>query len=116
MPHTLSIRKSNKYRAGWGYLDEWEDFGTFEVIARGEDTREPDEDDYCFAFCTHLIVDVQLDQPEPLEKTMQALRDYHSGSSCTHEYDCCGCISTWAAVQHINENRYHVLVSGSRNY
>ena len=113
----LAIRETTRYRAGWAYLDTWQSIGRFTV----EDKTEPDygPDDYNIEeyHQRYMFIRVELDQPEPFERIRNAIRDEFSGSSCQHEYDCCGC---WHRscydVWHLEENLWLARVGAGRNY
>jgi len=100
MEHTLQRRVTHKYRDGWSSMDEWDVLGTARVV-RSYDERlaEDDEDDAG----TVLLVEVKLNDGDPAvanaDTVRRALEDTFAGSSCTHDWDCCGCVSTHARAR-----------------
>jgi hypothetical protein len=113
MSHLLSIRNTRRYADAWRDLDDWTDIGSAKVIS--SHTIEIEEDpEYDEIF---RVVEVDLDQPEPLKIVCQALDATYTNFSCTHDWDCCGC--RWYRVQtttHIEGNRYLVALTSGRNY
>lgn len=45
-----------------------------------------------------------------------ALRSSIAGSRCTHDYDCCGCASTYAAIRIVKRGIFAVQTRTSYNY
>lgn len=72
-----------------------------------------------------LTVD-SIEIPPELERAVEcttrveikrALEDTFGGSGCTHEHDCCGCVSTSVTLVHFHDdNRAWVHLERSRNY
>ena len=112
MNNILEIRKTHRYRDGWSYEDEWEEIGEFEVMARGE--KAYDDESYEEAFTQNLFVHVKSEASE--EDIRRALQNTLSGSSCRHDYDCCGCYSYYAVASPLTRDYWLVKYSGSRNY
>ena len=47
----------------------------------------------------------------------QAIRDTMRTGGCSHDYDCCGCASSYASeVRRISQREYNVVVRTTRNY
>ena len=46
----------------------------------------------------------------------QALRDTLGYSGCTHDYDCCGCVSRYVSVTQTAARTMRVTTNVSRNY
>ena len=112
MSTTLSLRKTRRYVAGWAHEDEWEDIGSFDIVAKSD----PDVDEYDACEGTRVVLFVEVDTDASPEQIRDALHASFSGSSCRHEYDCCGCWSTFATATHINHNLWRVETRSSRNY
>jgi hypothetical protein len=114
----LEIRKTHKYVGTYQHLDEWDYVGTATVTASESET---DHEDPCESTKTTMIVCVEIDRgitrqtDEELVKS--ALRSTFTKSGCAHEYDCCGCWSTYVGeVEKITADRYMVVTRSSRNY
>ena len=108
----LRVRKTQKYRDGWSFLDEWEDIGSYHIKA--ESPKIFDEEDHEDSFHQNLFVRVSSDASH--SDIQRALEQELSGSSCQHEWDCCGCYSYYATARWLSDDLWLVLYSGSRNY
>lgn len=117
---TLSLRKSFGYRAGWAYMDEYQDIGEAHVDhytdAAHENRDENDFSDDGDSRVTYKQVTVKAFKRVSRKKIMQALADSFSHSYCQHEYDCCGCRSYSARARHLWGDTYIVQISSSCNY
>lgn len=113
MPYTIyaAPRLTWRYRDGWAHEDQWGNPQRFKVLAPRV-TRHAEEYDEVDTVLYRVIGDKRADQ----KLQAKALNDYFSGSSCRHEYDCCGCVSTYASVRRVKPGIFSVLVSGTRNY
>lgn len=117
MSHLLSIRNTHGYNDAWRDLDAWTDIGSAKVILSNNIDLDEAGEDPCDPIEIVRLVEVNLDQPEPLQNVYRALDATYTNFSCTHEHDCCGC--RWYRVQtttHIESNRYLVTLTSGRNY
>lgn len=114
MTGALSLRETRTYVGTYQHLDRWLDIGSYKVLA--ESTVDGDEDDYCEPQTTTMLVCVQTDEPQPVERVERALDDTFTQHDCHHEYDCCGCRSYRAQAVHLGAGHYKVTVGSSRNY
>jgi hypothetical protein len=107
----LYERLTHKYNPGWSHLDRHEYAGTVKVLG-GRTTYLAADYDEGDTWLYRVVA------PRTLKGTdlTQALRDSMGGSSCQHEYDCCGCASRHASVKRINPRAYSVRVSTTYNY
>ncbi len=112
---TLERRVTHKYNSGWRNLDEWETMGTVRV-RRGFAELVPDTADDMPG--TVLLVEVELSGEVPVDhKTVEcALQDTFSGSNCTHDWDCCGCVSKYAKATQLGDKEWMLLINYTRNY
>lgn len=116
----LELRKTHKYVGAYQNLDEWETLGSAEITSRI--VRPADEDDYCEPYKHVWYLKVQLDEPQDTPEyensVKQALRDSFTHAGCAHDYDCCGCRSTYVRrVIHLGDSdRFIVIGASSRNY
>lgn len=46
----------------------------------------------------------------------QTLSDHIAGSRCSHDYDCCGCASTYARVRKVKPGVFAVQARTTYNY
>lgn len=116
MAHTLQLRETHKYRAGWSGLDAWAVIGSYTVERRYTEEL-PDDADQDDLPGTLLMVEVTLNAEQAFteDQVRQALRDSLSASGCTHDWDCCGCISSWATATHVKDKKWHVSIGYTRN-
>lgn len=107
---TLSLRLTHKYRDGWSEPDRWLDLGPVRVI-HGRQHYESEDGD----FRSRLFLDAPAGfRPEVIRR---AIASTFSHSDCRHEYDCCGCISTYATdIQRIGRRRWTFSLRGYPNY
>lgn len=115
--HPLDLRITHKYQSGWSHLDKWTTVGTFDVLNRYKPVRDEDASDASDAGSTVLMLNVQPEPDIDTETVRQAIRDTFGGSTCTHEYDCCGCVSNYVAdLARIDDTRWFVQIRHLRNY
>jgi len=116
--HTIALerRLSHKYVGTYKYLDWHKPVGSLTVKVEKWD-RDEDGDDACDPVTTTMVVEVATDEPQPLKLICDAIRDTFSSQGCAHDYDCCGCRSTYTSeVAHIIDNKFYVETHSSRNY
>jgi hypothetical protein len=112
---TLEIRQTRTYVGSYRHLDQWKRVGACQVIQRS--ARVLDEEDPCEPTEILNIVCVEAEPGVRSAEVEQALRDTFSSAGCAHEWDCCGCWSSYAKqVSRLDRDRYQVVVSASRNY
>jgi hypothetical protein len=108
----LYRRLSRKYRDGWSYLDGEEFVGTATTLDQHSETVW---DEGYESFKGSYTVIVSGDAPAAF--VCEAIRDTFGGSSCTHDYDCCGCWSSHVYdVKLVEPGIFEFSRSGSRNY
>lgn len=114
--HALELRITHKYRDGWRGLDGWNTVGTY-VVRRRFVEQLPDDADQDAEPGTLLMVETRLNgtQAFTVEQVKTALENTLSGSSCTHDWDCCGCVSSYAQADHMGANEWRVLINYTRN-
>jgi hypothetical protein len=106
MSLTLSLRKSHKYTDSYASLDDWDDIGTVDLVSTQSTV---DDSDICEP-TTHIhIINVTSDSDKKdIEK---ALSNSFSHSGCSHEYDCCGCTSTYTdTIKHIHDDIWEITL------
>ena len=120
MKITLERRLSHGYRDGWSYLDRWEVVGTAERVTSytgGEVAGG--EEDHCWRPGSVLRLNVKRENGVTDRAIADAIRSTFSGSSCQHDYDCCGCVRDWVSdvvkVDRDNDG-WLVVISRSANY
>lgn len=114
---TIEKRKTFKYRDGYAYLDEYEFVGRVEIISCEMHAEYIGSDEVS---TSTYVMRVIVKNSDRIKDFSEALYDHFSGSSCTHEHDCCGCWSYRVRkVKHIKlgvVSLFKVVVGGSRNY
>lgn len=104
-------RLTHRYNDDYAHLDNWRYLGRVKVLGGRE--VEPDNGyDEAGAYLMHAVAPRGLDP----KAVRQALRDSFTRSGCSHEYDCCGCVSSYARVRQITPRTFSVLVRSYRNY
>lgn len=105
----LRVRKTHKFRAGWAEEDQWELVGKVTVLASQKDREDED------GWADTLLVRVEAKVVDH-ETVTTALEDTFSGSGCTHEHDCCGCVlDRVTEVRHLLDNLWVIKIAHSRN-
>jgi hypothetical protein len=109
----LEIRETHKYVGPYRHLDRWREIGWARVIESGvveKDWENPEE-----TTVTRTVLTVHSEAPEA--EIEQAIRDVFTKEGCAHEYDCCGCWSSYAQKpRKLSPGCWEVKVSSSRNY
>lgn len=114
MEQTLERRMTHKYAAGWAREDTWETLGTAKIVTR---YAEQGDKDYDEEPGTMLLCEVTVTDPAVADEMVQrALEDTFGGSSCTHDYDCCGCVRTLAYAKRWDKETWLVRLAHYRNY
>lgn len=111
----LERRVRRTYRDGWSYLDPHEDVGTAIILQRSG-YHVYDDDGYEGAHSSVVLMVTSASNASPA-KVKEAIQDTFGGSNCQHEYDCCGCWSSYAHnIHHVEDNIWSFDISASRNY
>ena len=113
MAQTLHLynRLTHKYNPGWSHLDDHRYVGSVKLLG-GRITERSEDYDEGDTWLLRVVTPAKLKHTD----LTQALRDTMGGSSCTHEYDCCGCASRHASVKRISPRAYSVRISVTYNY
>lgn len=112
----LYERKSFHYIDAYKHLDKEVWLGTAKVLVRKRSRDDCDESyDYEERNTTRYSIQLPPHNTKP-SVIRNALYNQFAGSSCTHEYDCCGCRSYYANVKQVSHRRWSVVVTSSRNY
>lgn len=107
----LRRRVTHRYVGEYQHLDEWQDVGRAKILA----PRVVDEGNGLDDAGTYLLY-ARIPAGQDSEQSRQALADHFTRWGCSHEYDCCGCLSTWATVKQITPRTFSVRVRQTRNY
>jgi hypothetical protein len=113
MPHTFfaSIRMTHRYVGTYSHLDQWGSPMRFKALEPKVIDQGNDYDD-AGSVLIRVIGDKKADQRLQAKALTHELTRY----GCSHEYDCCGCISTSARVRHVRPGIFSVLLRSTRNY
>jgi len=91
---SLEIRLTHKYKDAYRYLDDSQRIGTVGVL---RSVNRHEDSEYGESGSNLLFVKVLLDEdlefPVDYQTVKDALRNHFSYHGCSHEHDCCGCIS-----------------------
>lgn len=118
----VSVRQSRRYGDGFSHLDMWgSDFKLKALPARLVQSPIGLEEDT--VLMQTLIVPrsalasagSRTARRHVMQQIKQAIADTYSGSKCTHEYDCCGCVTRRAYVVHSNRRTLSVRIHSFRN-
>ena len=107
-------RLTNRYNPGWAYLDKSEFVGTLMLTPRKLTSVPADDADHSEGntYVQYCRVPARVKWKE----LAQAIRDTMSGSSCQHEWDCCGCSSTYVTVKRHGTRQLRIHTSITYNY
>jgi hypothetical protein len=110
---TLSRRETFRYVGKHRDLDRWKPVGIAKVLpARQVRAPEPENFDDGGRFLLRATIPAGQ---EPKASAI-ALRDLYTSQGCSHEWDCCGCRSTYATVRRLSRREFAVFVDVSFNY
>jgi hypothetical protein len=107
----LERRVTHRYVGEYQHLDEWQDVGRAKVFPPRKIEDGNGHDD-AGTYLMHAKIPAGQDP----EASRQALADRYTRWGCSHEYDCCGCLSTSAKVKRLTPRTFSVLIRQSRNY
>lgn len=107
----LERRTSHRYVGTYQHLDSWVDVGKAKVLAprKVEDGNGYDE------VGTYLLRAI-IPAGQDAEQSRRALQDHFTSEGCSHDYDCCGCLSTRAHARQVASRAFSIRVRYSRNY
>jgi hypothetical protein len=103
---------SYRYVGTCSHLDRWQSVGRAKVFP-ARLVREPGKD---IADCGTYVLTAKIPAGQDPLASREALRDHFTSEGCHHDYDCCGCRSTWAEVRRIAGRTFSVKLHVSRNY
>lgn len=119
----LAIREKHSYVGSYAHLDPWHEIGSAEILSRGAEPTDLDES--CEPTDIYMLLRVTLnagavgldDQPVGDAEIARAIKDSFSRAGCAHEWDCCGCVSTYVnEVAKLPNGLWYVQSHASRNY
>lgn len=90
---TISRRLTHRYIPAYAHLDKWEEVGKASILPLVKTDEGNGFDDVgTYRGWVKLHRDMPRRDRDTKSALWQTLADIY-GSTCTHEYDCCGCIS-----------------------
>lgn len=109
----LFTRLTRKYRDGWSSNDAWDFLATVKVTPP-KVVREPSEEEFSDGGSTVRF----MRAPSGVNKKLllQAIRDTMTTSRCRHDYDCCGCRSSYVVPRFIDNRTIAIVENISYNY
>lgn len=106
----LQINKTKKYVGSCNHLDTWDTVGEFTSLYV---TERGGEESYESGSALHFIR-VQSDRSE--KDIRAAIKDTYDQRGCSHEHDCCGCVSQYVSrVKHLGNGVWVLKTSWYRN-
>lgn len=109
---SLQLRTSNHFADGWSDLDEWCDAGTAKLLPMRQVCPGNGYEDLGI-YIAHA--ELRPAHGVSLRQARSALAQHLSGSSCRHEYDCCGCAFRMAGVHWARGRKVAIRLSIHRN-
>lgn len=109
----LHRRLTGRYAHGFSHLDRWARAGTAKVLPWRR-VEEGNGHDDIGTYLVHAVVKPAAGATR--QDAARALRDSLDGTSCQHEFDCCGCRIQRARVLHVRGRKVVLRVAVSRNY
>lgn len=110
----MQSRLTHRYRAHCSYMDDWASLPPVYQMERIARECRDEDADYGTIMETHRISEAAQDLPEDV--LFSLVKDTIGDTSCGHEYDCCGCVSTRvSSVRRINTELVEVERTFSRN-
>jgi hypothetical protein len=110
---TLERNLTRKYALGWASCDEWQELGEAKLLP--PNNVRQDEKEGTANWTQRLIVSHRVADRHLQSEILEAINDTFTSSRCTHEYDCCGCISYHAWGQRVGAREYLINFYSSRN-
>jgi len=104
-------RLTHGYADGWRYLDNDTFIAGIKLTPRRR-TAEPDGHDTGGSYVQYGRAPSGVN----IKELTAALRDTMGGTSCRHEYDCCGCPIYHVEVKHLGSRRLLVRTQVYYNY
>ena len=110
----MQSRLTHRYRAHCSYMDDWASLPPqYQMERVGRECRDEDAD-YGTIMETHRISEAAQELPE--EVLFSLVKDTIGDTSCGHDYDCCGCVSTRvSSVRRLSVDKVEVERTFSRN-
>lgn len=108
----LERRLTHQYVSSWAHLDRWAPVGSARVLP-ARMVREPGDDP---ADLGDFIMWARMPRGQDPKATARALADYYGRHGCSHERDCCGCLTRRASVRQVGRRDFVVHLSVGRNY
>jgi hypothetical protein len=107
----LETRETHRYVGTCSHMDRWQHVGRAKVLP-ARLVREGNGHDDCGTY----LMTAKIPAGQDPAASKRALADHFTRWGCSHEYDCCGCVSTMADVRQVTPRTFIVAVSYSRNY
>lgn len=109
--YRLQERVTHRYRDGWAHEDQWRRLGDVKVLP-ARCVEEPRDYDDGGVYLARAIIPRGMDP----HAAKRALADTFSGSSCQHEWDCCGCESRYTSVKRVGRREFVLRTRVTFNY
>lgn len=110
----LYQRLSHKWAPGWSHLED-EKFLLTAKALYGPSVEDPNGDSITDEHIQSVCIKLPPHDFKP-SQIRNALYAQFSGTSCRHEYDCCGCWCSSATVEQKDHRHWSVKIRSYRNY
>lgn len=109
----LSVRKTFAYVGEWQHLDKWQHL---DGAARLTHMKEVDPGDGSPEDGGTYLRWATLPRGVDRDLACKALVSVLTKAGCSHEHDCCGCMSMYTSVHHRQGRRVVLKTTVSYNY
>lgn len=106
-----NIQTTRKWAAGWSYMEATQHVADVKLTAPRVTKQGNGYDEG-----PRTVQYTRIPRGVNATRLATALVHTLSGSSCQHEYDCCGCASYYTRVTKVNKRQLRVNTSVSYNY
>ncbi len=107
-------RKTHNFQDGWSSWDNW-DYTTTVRITPMRLARTTNEFDEGGTYIQHVRLPATINR-KTRTQIIRSIEDTIGGTSCKHQYDCCGCAIRRATVRPISRRHLIVHTHVSFNY
>ena len=110
----LSVRTTHVYDWGWTHADQSKTIGQIKVL-QPQLVEQGNGIDYEGTYQRLVVVSPGTRKSLAKEAIVETLMPGFN-SSCSHEYDCCGCRHASMTVRHVKGRTFSVRTHHYRNY
>lgn len=108
---SISRRETHRYVDTWSHKDTWTHLGTVQVTPGRRSEEGNGYDD-----AGTVVRYARIRRADDFRLLKRAIEDTMSRHGCSHEYDCCGCVSYTTRVTRIRPRLLMIRTRIGRNY